>query len=575
MTEHAVETLGLRLRGARMFAWAAAFAIIAAATVAVVASGRQHARGGSWPGVVWVDVAVAAALVSAAAVAQTRRSRPAFTAPLAGLGVAWLLSEWNSPDAGPAFTPGLALYFAWLPLLQLVALRGPDERALGRAGRAVVATGAFAAVGVLGLASAAVFDARSSGCLDCAGDRLLVSADGAGWLRLQHAGLALVALAAALTAGLATLALVRASAARRRAAAPVVLPATLALCAAATACALAAGRGYVSNDGAGRVCWAIEAILLLATAAGASWEVVRARRRRAALARLVLELGAYGRADALERRLARALGDPDAALVYAREGEPGWIDAAGRPIVPRDEMTTIVANGRPVAALVHTRGHSAELIEDIAATARLALAHQRLHALRQAQLADLRASRIRIVDTADAERWRLERDLHDGAQQRVVALTLALRLAHRRATDTDLRARLAAAEDQLRLATVELRELSHGLYPAALAEEGFGAAVEVLAEQFPRLHLEQLPDVRPPARVESAAYVVVSETVRRLPAQDIALRASVAEGRFALELRSETPLGAAPTELEDRVGAVGGTVTVEANQLRAEMACES
>jgi len=272
--------------------------------------------------------------------------------------------------------------------------------------------------------------------------------------------------------------------------------------------------------------------------------------------------------------LARALGDPTATLVHA--GPHGWIDAAGRPVAVSSDsgdVTTIVAGGRPVSALVHSQGGKSELVEDVAATARLALAHQRLQALRQAQLAELRASRARIVETADAERRRLERDLHDGAQQRVVALSLAVRLARRRATDTELGAGLAAAEEELRLAAVELREFAHGVFPAALAEEGFGPAVEVLAEQYPRLRVEQLPDARPPAPVESAAYVLISETLRRAPDHDITLHASLAHGRLVLELRGA--FEPVPTELEDRVGAVGGTVTVDADRLRVEIACGS
>jgi signal transduction histidine kinase len=565
----------------RPLVWAAAYPLAAVATVAIIDAGPQYARGGLWRPVVWVDVAVGASLVAAAAVTHARRPRPAFAAPLAGLGVAWLMSEWNTPDAGLAFTPGLTLYLAWLPLLQLVALHGPDERPLSRAGRTVVAAAAVATLAILGLVSAAVFDAPRSGCLDCAADRLLVHADDAIWRWLQHVGLALSAATAALAAVLATVGLVRSSAARRLAAAPVVVPAVLALGAAATECVLAARRGYLTNDGVGRLCWAAEAVLLLGIAAGATWEVVRARRQRAALARVVLELGAYGRADAMERRLARALGDPEAVLVHARHGRSEWIDAAGRSVsVPSDsrDMTMIVAGGRPVSALVHSRGGSpaAQLVEDAAATARLALAHERLHALRQAELTDLRASRARIVETADAERRRLERDLHDGAQQRVVALTLAIRLLRRRLTDPTpaLAAGLAAAEGELRLAAAELRELAHGLFPAALAEEGFGAAVEVLAERYPHLMIEQLPDQRPPARVESAAYLLVSDTARRMPADDIALQAALSDGRFVIELRAPTTFEPVPTELEDRVGAVGGTVTIDAGQLRAELPCE-
>jgi signal transduction histidine kinase len=562
--------------------WAAAYAFAAAATVAIVDAAPWYARGGSWRPEVWVDVVVGASLVAAAAVTYARRARPAFTAALAGLGVAWLLSEWNTPDAGLAFTAGLVLYLAWVPLLELVALRGPDARPLGRLGRAVAGVAAAATLGILGLLSAAVFDPQRTGCLDCAANRLMVHADDTTWQAPQHAGLALLASTAALAALLAMVELARSSPARRRIAAPVVLPAALALFAAATECAVGARRGYVANDDVGRLCWAAEAAVLLGLAAGTAWEVIRARRQRAALARVVVELGAYGRADALERRLARALGDPAAMLVHARDGQRGWIDATGRIVpVPPDgrEMTMIVASGRPVSALVHACGRSpdTELVEDIAATGRLALAHERLQALRHADLAELRASRARIVDRADGERRRLERDLHDGAQQRVVALTLAIRLLRRGLSDADpsLAERLAAAEEEVRLAAAELRELAHGLFPAALAEEGFAAAVEVLAERYPNLVIDQMADERTTPRVESVAYLVVTEALQRMPAGEVALRAAMSHGHLLVELRARAPLGPVTRELDDRVGAVGGTVVVDGNLLRAELPCES
>src|SRR3954471_12661086 len=117
------------------------------------------------------------------------------------------------------------------------------------------------------------------------------------------------------------------------------------------------------------------------------------------------------------------------------------------------------------------------VVRELVTTANLTLQHERLHAARRARLEKLRASRGRIVAAADRERQALERDLHDGAQQRLVALALAIRLARRDAGDT-LDAALAQAEDEVRAAVVDLREVAHGLFPTVLVDEGLGPALE-------------------------------------------------------------------------------------------------
>ena len=127
------------------------------------------------------------------------------------------------------------------------------------------------------------------------------------------------------------------------------------------------------------------------------------------------------------------------------------------------------------------------MVKEVVASARLALDNERLHAELLAQLADLRASRARIVITGDAERRRLERDLHDGAQQRLVTLMLALRLARTRLEnqpqpDRRLITRVEQADEELRAALAGLRKLATGIFPAVLADEGLAPAVEALAE---------------------------------------------------------------------------------------------
>ena len=189
----------------------------------------------------------------------------------------------------------------------------------------------------------------------------------------------------------------------------------------------------------------------------------------------------------------------------------------------------------------------------------------------------LRASRGRIVATADAERRSLERDLHDGAQQRLATLAVAIRLARRQLASEDpaLDAELGAAEDGLREALAELRELAHGLIPAVLAHEGLSPAVEALADRSPRLVVGELPAERCAAPVESAAYFLVAESLRRCADGDVAVSARRADGRLLVQLETAGAIAGSTTDLEDRVGAVGGTLATTTHDLRAELPCES
>jgi len=235
--------------------------------------------------------------------------------------------------------------------------------------------------------------------------------------------------------------------------------------------------------------------------------------------------------------------------------------------------------------LSHRPGLFAEpaLAEEVAATARLALENERLQAEARAQLEDLRASRARIVRSGDAERRRLVRDLHDGAQQRLVTLALALRLARTRlgsGLDPALAGRLDEAEDELRAALADLRELAQGIFPVILAEEGLAAAVEALAEAVPvPMEIIALPHERLGPPVEAAAYFVVSEAVRRDPVSTLKVSAGRRDSNLVVEVEGDN-MPAEITDLQDRVGALDGTVTVAHGPggratIRADIPCES
>jgi signal transduction histidine kinase len=561
----------------------ALFIAVATATVAIVDKRPDIARAGNSAAALAGELAAGALLVAAALAAQAWRPRARFTVPLAAAGIAWLLFEWNSPGAGSAFTAGLVLYAVWPPLLAHAALRGSDERPLGRPAVALLIAAYATSLGMLGLAAAAVYDPLAQGCLDCPANHLLMTSDAESWHELGQLGLLLSVIWTAAFAALACVRLARCSPAGRRVAAPVLVPAAAALVLFGAAALHGRERGFLSNDPTDRALWMGEMAALALVAAGVVWERVRARRARSALARLVVDLGASPLPGGLEGQLADALGDPSLRLLHNLDGEPGWIDSEGQPAaLPSDDdrvATSLVAGGREVSVLVHRRGllDDPGFAQEIASAARLGIEHERLHASRRAQLERLRLSRARLVATADAQRRQLERDLHDGAQQRLLTLSIAVRLARRQlgGGDPALERELAAAEAELGVALAELRELAHGLFPMVLTNEGLGAALEVLAERTPRLVTAALPDGRFAAPVESAAYFVASEALRRAPSGDVTVDARRDGGRLVVDVRAEAELAGEPTALEDRVGALDGTLIADVHHLRAELPCGS
>lgn len=558
---------------------AAALLAVSAVTVAIVRSEPELALTGDSGLALAIELA-AAGVVVAAAVA-TSPSGVMFPVLLAATALAWLASEWNSPGAGPAFTAGLLFYAAWPPLLAAAALRGLDERPLDRPAAVLVAVSFATGIGVLGLASAAVFDPDAQGCLQCPANLLLIT-DAPGLGRtLGRAGLAITAIWAFGFAALATVRLIRASPARRRWSAPVLLPAVAAVALFGADALHGLDRGFISNDPTDRALRLAEAGALALLAAGVALARWRTRRTRAALATLVLDIGAAPAPGELRAWLADSLGDPSLELLHPLDGGE-WIDAEGAlTVLPRSgdrETTRLRAGGDDVLALVHRPGllDDPGLLSELMTTARLALEHEALHAARRARLAELRASRARVVAAADAKRQELERDLHDGAQQRLVAVALAIRLARRQIApgDEELDARLADAEEGLRGAVVQLREVAHGLFPAVLADEGLRAALDELSEDTPRLHPRRLPPRRFPPGVESTAYFAAVESLRSTE-RDVTVEGVAENGSLRLLISAGPGMQAAMTQIRDRVGAVGGTVTVNDGELLLEMPCES
>jgi signal transduction histidine kinase len=526
------------------------------------------------------------ALLAVGLVACARSHERRLGAIFVAASIAWFLLEWNNAGVGSAFvfTSGLVLYVAAPPVVAHVAMAYPEGRVRSRLDRLGLAVAYAGAVLVLGLAAAAVYDPASQGCAQCPRNLLLVDGNDGLYTSINRFGLRLGVAWGLLLIVLIVAGLVRSTPARRRLAAPVALAGCAYLGLVAADFAHSVDQAYLTNVSLDRRLWLGEAAALCALALGVVWAWVQARRTRSSLARLVIEFADAPPAGGLRDALAATLADPSLRLAYPLQDER-LVDVRGRPIELEGEVTPIVHAGREVALLAHRPGllDDPALAEEVAAAARLALENERLQAETRAQLEDLRASRSRIVETGDAERRRLERDLHDGAQQRLVALSLALRLARSgmgSSRDPALPARIDEAEAELRAALGELRELARGIFPAALAEEGLAAAVEALAEEAQvSLAITALPEERLDPSVEAAAYFVVSETVRQNAASALGVCAERRNGRLIVDVTADT----APepfVDLEDRVGALDGTVEVVRGPsrpltIRAEIPCES
>ena len=552
---------------------------LGATALAVVRGAPESSLAGASAGATLAFAAVGWALVGCGVVAWARRPASRFGPLLAAAGGAWFVAELNNPGAGSSllFTVGLLGYAACPAIVAHAALAYPDGRLPGRLARAALALAYAGTLLALGLLPALTFDPGAQGCVDCPDNLLAVTSAPGVVEAATRAGLVLGLVWAPVLALLALSEVARSSPAARRLRAPVLLPAAAYLALVAADYAHGVSRGFLSNDAVDRALWLAQAAALALLALGVAWAWVRERRARTRVARLVIELGDAPAVGKLQEALAGALGDPALELAYPLEGDL-LVDAQGRPVTLAEEpgrtVTPLVRGGRPVAVIAHR----AELLDDpgvleeVGAAAGLALDHERLQAQARARLEQLRASRARTVEAGDAERRRLERDLHDGAQQRLVVLSFALRLL-RTELDGEAAERLDAAAEELRGALDELRELARGIYPAVLVDEGLATAIEALAEtgQAPMV-LEPLPDERFPPAVEAAAYFVVAELARR--GERLRVRAGRADGRLLVEVD-----GARPTDdlayLEDRIGALDGALVVDGTRVRAEIPCGS
>jgi signal transduction histidine kinase len=574
--------------------WAIAIGV-AAAGVAVGALSLSFARNGpaySFAGTSAVGglalIAAGSALITTGLASGVVRRRHRLGVLLAAAGFAWFLLEWNNPQIGSAlaFTVGTVLYAVCPALVGHAVLSFPDGRLDSRIQTVVVATAYFATVFVLGLLPAFLFD-PGQGCGQCPRNLLLVTGRASAYAEVNRAGLWLATVSLSALAVLVLLKLVRSSAAARRSGWIVLASGAAYLSLAAAMLAASLHHRFLWPGSLERQLWRVQAVALVGVVLGVGWVWVRAARRRSAVARLVVELAQSPPPGGLRDALARIVGDGTLELAYPLEGSEQLVDANGLAVIlsVEKEQTCLVSGGRPLAVLAHTPGvlDDEQLVSEVTEAARLALENERLQAEVRARLDELRRSRARIVEAGDAERRRLERDLHDGAQQRLAGLALSLRLVRSRLPtegDAVVADELAEAEADLQLAIHDLRELAHGIFPAELADRGLAAAVTALAEgSSVPVRVEGISTERYMPEIETAAYVVVAETIAAAK-RGVVVHTSLHDGSLVLELDARgLGLQVDLAELEDRVRAADGHLFVTRSngdaRIRAEFPCVS
>jgi signal transduction histidine kinase len=501
---------------------------------------------------------------------EPRRDRAALLLVLTG--VASFAPDWLGWDDGPSIVRSVGAVVApFLPALLLDLVATVAGGRIARLGSdAVYASTAVVSVG-RALFRDPFLDPRCwSNCTD---NLFLVDAD-QGIARALDSALPRVTLAASvLVISFAAWRAVTASPAARQADLPLLVALALAGAAeAAYGLALILDPAESAERASFRALYIASGAALSLVALAAAWTIARARQRRSAVARLAADLEAAPAAGALAGALGRSLGDPGLEVAYPVGDR--LVDGDGQPVAAGGRTATpLVRAGRTVAVLLHETDALPrdELERELGSAARLAIENERLRAEVLSRLDDLRASRVRIVETADAERRRLERDLHDGAQQQLLALSYDLRRALSDANG-ELAPVLRAGVGEVQAALDELRELAHGIHPAILTEAGLGAALRTLADaaQVP-LEIVSCTDERLPPAAEAAAYAVAVEALERTGKDGLALRA--ARQGDMLVVDAEGPSVAPTIHLADRVGALGGTVAATARGLRAEIPC--
>jgi signal transduction histidine kinase len=478
---------------------------------------------------------------------------------------------------------GLAFDLLPVVLFLHVFLAFPDGRLPGRLARAIVAAGYVTTIG--GQLAVAMLGGFGP-------DNAFVVADRPGVGATLHDVVLVVASGLAL-AGIVVLAARRRAGGRprRRTVALLVDAFVLGLLMIAVLLLMgfASAPGFVAVQRATLVVLGLAPIAFLVG-------LLDAHLARAGVGELLVRL----RAEPVDLRaaLAQTLRDPSLSLLYWLPQYASWVDETGQAAqLPDGEAggrmaTAIERDGEPVAALVHDASLSEEreLLDAVTAAAAIALENGRLRAELHAKLEEVRGSRVRVLEAGQRERQRLERDLHDGAQQRLIALSLDLgRLSARLGANHEAQGTLAKAKQEIAQSLDELRDVARGLHPAVLTGHGLPVALESLAARAAvPVRLTLRLNGRLAEQVEVAAYYVVCESLVNIDKHAHASSATVdlchRDGQLVVEVvddgtgGADTERGTGLRGLADRVEALGGRLRIwtphgGGTRVRAEIPC--
>jgi signal transduction histidine kinase len=542
--------------------------LITSVVVALVALGLRPT--GTEPAWLVVLGRVVPLTLLAAGIAQwfAGRTVASVAATLAGLswaGVAWGAASVNRSDA--LVGVGLLVAPFLVPLLVLQVAELPTRWRPGHATSIVVV--AFVGIGLAGVARALVYEPLLDlHCGPFCGHSPVVLAPNLGLANTLGAVATWATIVVCTTVGLAVLLrLLRLPLAGNRVTAAGLLvvgamvaltgAAAMGLDRAAAPSPLDIALGLALQAGA---CVAVAVAVLLVVA-----DRLAVRRNLAEVARL---LGSQGDSPPVEAILGRAVGDPDLRVGYWTD-DIGYVGADGLPLPDSDagrQRTELTSRGRPVAILVHD-SHSLppDLVDEhFGPQARLAIQNESLQLQLRRRVDELRASRRRIVEVGEAERRRLERDLHDGAQQLLLALSFELRRGERAAVtagDATSTALFSGARDAAGRTLDELRTLAHGIHPGILTGAGLEEAlISYAANVTPSPTLTFDLAGRLPEDTESAVYAIVTGLIRAAPGASVSIRRNADTVRVFVDGFED-----APEVVLDRLGAAGGS-TVKASQ---------
>jgi signal transduction histidine kinase len=545
------------------------------ATSRLAAAHPDAALGGGDLAESTIQVGAAVAAAAAGLRMALRRGLAACGVLLALTGPAILLAQLPAQDSGSAVLFTAALVGAQLaPFLAGSAALACPVVPVRRPDWAIIAVSLAVAAVVRGLLPAAVFDPQKTGCFTCPANLVEVRSDPGLYAAVGHWGLVLTIAAGAGLTARAWWRLARAPRIVRLVYAPVVAGGMAAALLATAAAAHTLRLPTPEIDPLLRVLWLAMCCCVAVMAGDIAAGRLRARWLAGKVSQAVL--AALPDPESLRTALADSIDDPDLSLVFLRDDGTA-MDVGGVQVSEAGHGLAVIRVTRADAAVaeIRYRADLADVSHQLLAAARaagLAIEHVAAGARLRAELADLAASRQRIVELGDAERQRLERDLHDGAQQRLIALQVLLEMAASAAPPV-LRPGYVTARQDVGAALEELRDLAHGIYPAALADGGLRVGLRTLAETSPvPLVIRGSGPSRPSAAAEAAAYSLVADAVRTA-GQDhsrAAVTVTLADSGdvFRVQLTA-VGLGQAAGELivaaaRDRIAAADGSLTLSA-----------